>query len=307
VVAFYAALLGTGALVALVCTGIGRRRPLDGLIAGLLLIPVVLALDALRGAPLVLNSTLGYSPIVAGRFAGFGNPAYAAFSAAALAGAALLAHRLGGRRGAVAAGSILAAAVVVDVAPMWGSDIGGILSMVPAYLVTMVVLTGRRVRVRTVVVALVSVVVVVGAAALVDSARPADQRTHLGRLVEDVRDNGLGELTSVVQRKLDMNLATLGTNVLGLVLLVAVVGAVVLWRSDRTRLRVVLTGVPEWRAACIGFAVLAVLGFALNDSGTTVPGIMLVVFVAAWVHLLVTVPADVAPATDCRVAEEVTT
>ena len=46
---------------------------------------------------------------------------------------------------------------------------------------------------------------------------------------------------------------------------------------------------PEWRAACVGFAVLAVLGFALNDSGITVPGIMLVVFVAAWVRLLVAI------------------
>ena len=51
----------------------------------------------------------------------------------------------------------------------------------------------------------------------------------------------------------------------------------------------VLVAVPEWRAACLGFVVLAVLGFALNDSGMTVPGIMLVVFVAAWMHLLVTV------------------
>jgi hypothetical protein len=48
-----------------------------------------------------------------------------------------------------------------------------------------------------------------------------------------------------------------------------------------------VTRIPEWRAACIGFAVLAVLGFALNDSGITVPGIMLVVFVSAWVRLLV--------------------
>ena len=53
--------------------------------------------------------------------------------------------------------------------------------------------------------------------------------------------------------------------------------------------------VPSWRAGCLGFAVLAVLGFALNDSGITVPGIMLVVFVAAWVHLVASVPPEAPP------------
>jgi hypothetical protein len=304
--AFYAALLGVGAAVGGACALIGRRRPLDGLLAGLLLIVVVLSLDALRGAPLVLNSVLGYSPTVAGRFAGFGNPAYAAFSAAALAGAALLAHRLGGRRGVMAAGALLGAAVVIDVAPMWGSDVGGILSMVPAYAVAMVVLTGRRVRLRTLVGAGVAVVAVGVTAALVDFARPAADRTHLGRLVERVRDNGIGEGWSVVERKLSANLSSLGTNILGLVLLVAVVGAVLLWRRDRARLGAIFARVPEWRAACVGFGVLAVLGFALNDSGMTVPGIMLVVFVCAWVHLLVTTDAEPPPAVpDARAPAEV--
>ena len=40
--------------------------------------------------------------------------------------------------------------VVVDGAPFWGSDVGGILSMVPAFGVTAVMLLGRRVRWQTV-------------------------------------------------------------------------------------------------------------------------------------------------------------
>lgn len=286
---YFAATVAIAAVLAGGCAVVGRRRPVDGLVTALLVLVGVLTVDALRGAPLVLNSTLGYSPTVAGRFAGFGNPAYAAYSAAALAAAMLLAHRIGGRRGRLTAGGLLALAVVVDVAPMWGSDVGGILSMVPAYLVAMAMLTGRRVRVRTVVVGAAAVGAVGVLAALVDFARPADERTHLGRLVEQVRDNGIGELTSVVQRKLELNLATIGTNLLGLVLLLAVVGGVVVWRCHRPAVRAVLADVPEWRAACVAFVVLAALGFALNDSGMTVPGIMLVVFVASWVHLLVTV------------------
>jgi hypothetical protein len=288
----HAGLLGVGALTGGIAYAIGRRRPLDALVGALVLIVVVLTADAVRGAPWVLNSVLGYSPTVAGRFAGFGNPAYAAFAAAALVAAVLIAHRVGGRRGHLVAGGFLAAALVVDVAPMWGADVGGILSLVPAYAVTMIVMTGRRVRPWTAAALVAGVAAVATAVALVDFARPAERRTHLGRLVERVRDNGIGEGWSVIERKLAANLESVGTSILGLVLVIAVVGGIVLWRQERARITTVLGRVPELRAGCAGFAVLAVLGFALNDSGMTVPGIMLVVFVATWGYLLVTVAAD---------------
>jgi hypothetical protein len=266
---------------------VARRNLIDGVIVGLLVIVGVLTLDALRGAPLVLNSMLGYSPTVAGRFAGFGNPAYAAYSASALLAACLLAHRLGGRRGFRVAVALLALALVIDVAPMWGSDVGGILSMVPAYAVTLVLLAGRRIRVRTVVIIAAAIAAVGAVATAIDLSRPREDRTHLGRFVTRIQDNGIGEGWSVIRRKLDANLASLGTGILGLVLLVAVILFVGLWLWRRDWLVTAFARVPEWRAACIGFAVLAVLGFAFNDSGITVPGIMLVVFVSACVRLLV--------------------
>ena len=56
---------------------------------------VVLGLDVLAGAPLQLHSVLGYSALVAGRFAGLGNPAFGAFAAAVLISAMLAAGAVG--------------------------------------------------------------------------------------------------------------------------------------------------------------------------------------------------------------------
>jgi hypothetical protein len=303
--AFYLALVGLGALVAAMAAIVARRDELDGLLVALAVIVVVLGIDAVRGAPLVLNSVLGYSPTVAGRFAGFGNPAYAAFSSSALFAAVLLAHRSSARRGRRAAAVVLGVALVIDVAPMWGADVGGILTMVPAYALTMMILLERRVRARAVALAAGAVIAAVALAALVDVARPEDERTHLGRFVERVRDNGIAEGWSVVERKLAANLATVGSSILGLVVLVAVVGLVVAWSRERSRLRAVITAVPEMRAGVVGFAVLAPLGFALNDSGMTVPGIMLVVFLAVWVYLSCTVaPGPAADDTGARGGHE---
>ena len=79
---------------------IGRDRYLDGLLAALLVPIVLLLFDVLIGTPLQFNSALGYSPTVAGRFTGFSNPAYAIVAASSVIAAPLLAHRIGGRRGA---------------------------------------------------------------------------------------------------------------------------------------------------------------------------------------------------------------
>ena len=88
----------------------------------------------------------GYSPTVAGRFAGLGNLGYAQLAAGAVLLAGLLAYRIGGRRGALIAIALLGVAIVVDGAPFFGSDVGGVLSMVPAYAITATLLLGWRVR-----------------------------------------------------------------------------------------------------------------------------------------------------------------
>ena len=60
--------------------------------------------------------------------------------------AGLVAYRIGGRRGALVAIALLGVAIVVDGAPFFGSDVGGVLSMVPAYAVTATLLLGWRIR-----------------------------------------------------------------------------------------------------------------------------------------------------------------
>ena len=53
--------------------------------------------------------------------------------------------------------------VFVDGAPFWGSDVGGILSLVPAFGLTAVLMLGLRVRLKTVVWGVVGLVVALAA------------------------------------------------------------------------------------------------------------------------------------------------
>jgi hypothetical protein len=248
----------------------------------------------LAGAPLQLNTVFGYSPTVGGRFAGMGNLAYGQFAGAAFLLCGLLSRRLAGRSLATAAAfSVLVLAIVIDGMPFWGSDVGGVLAFVPAVGVTAARLLGHRVRWRSVAVWGSVAVAVVAVFAALDLSRPSDRRTHLGRLVEAIADQGLGALETVVTRKLGANLTVITSSVWTAMVPIAL-GFIVylLWRAPG-HIRSIRETIRESSA---GLAVVGFLGFAFNDSGIAVPGVMLGVVNASLVYLTVrTLPVEVTP------------
>ena len=178
------------ALVIRAATG---RRPVGALLLALGLVVAVLVLDVVTGARLQLSGAFGYSATIGIRVAGYGNVAYAMLGAAAILTGALLAHRFPDRRGALLGCPVMAVALVVDVAPFWGSDVGGVLSLVPAFGATAVMLLGIRIRLtwRAAAIGAAVAVIAAGAITALDLSRPADARTHLGRLAQQVADQGL--------------------------------------------------------------------------------------------------------------------
>lgn len=281
--------LGVAAAIGLACSAIGRRRLVDPLLLALGTIIGVLAVDVVTGAHLQLNTVFGYTPTVAGRFAGIGNPAFAMLAASAIIMAPLLAYRIGGRRGIWVGVGLLAGCVVLDGMPFWGADVGGVLALVPAAGVTAWMLLGYRIRPRSAALLGLGAVVLVAMIGAVDLARPVERRTHLGRLFEDIGSNGYEAFETVVLRKIDANLSVLTSSVWTLMLpLVFAFVAYLFWRAP-WRLRTIQQTIPQERAALAGLITAMVLGFALNDSGIAVPGMMLGVANAALVHLVLRV------------------
>jgi hypothetical protein len=266
------ALLLTVALEAL-----RRRHPFRAVAAALVIIVALLAVDVLSGARLQVNTLFGYSTAVAGRFAGLGNLAFGFLAAATLLLAVTAYEGIPGRRGLHVAIGILVAGVLVEGLPMLGGDVGGVLAMVPAFGVTVMVLTAHRVRVRHVVAWCAAGAATVLAFGYIDLARPSDQRTHLARFLERVRDHGADEVSRLLERRWE---ASFGGTRIGVFLLIGVAGALVVeygfWRLSAYRgPRVARAG----RAALVGLGMLAVIGLLANDSGIAVPAVMLAVAV----------------------------
>jgi hypothetical protein len=270
---YLALVMGGGAVLALGAAALGGPvRPLAALLVLLLALHVG---DVVTGAHLQLSTVFGYSPTVGGRFAGFGNIAFGQVAAGAILLAGLLAHLLGGRRGARVGVTVLAVALAAVGMPFWGADVGGVLAAVPAFALVALGLHGRKVSRRRVAALAAGGVGAVGALGLLDLLRPADRRTHLGRLFEQMGEDGLRPLTDAIQRKIATNLSVIPTSIW--IPLVPAVLAFYTWLAygSSFRLAEIRRRAPEMRPAFVGLLVAAVLGFALNDTGIAVPAMML--------------------------------
>jgi hypothetical protein len=286
--------MGGGAVLAAAAARLGGpMRPLAALLGLLLLLHVG---DVVTGAHLQISTVFGYSPTVGGRFAGFGNLAFGQVAAAAILLGGITAHMLGGRRGLTVALAILGVALVADGMPFWGADVGGVLACVPAFALVALGLSGRTVSARRLAALAAAGVAAVVALGFVDMARPAEQRTHLGRLFEQIGSDGLRPFTDAVQRKIAENLSVIPTSIW--IPLVPSVLAFYAWLAygSSPRLEAIRFRAPEMRPALVGLFVAAVLGMALNDSGIAVPAMMLGILNPVLVRLaLATDKRDLSP------------
>ena len=162
-------------------------------------IPLVWLVDAAAGAPLAFNNPLGMNAVVAGRFYGVSNTAFALVAGALVVVIAGVWEVLGGgRRSALLVTALLGgAALLVDGAPQLGADVGGALTLVPTLAFLAAGLAGLRLSWRRWLAIGAATVLVVGGFAVVDLLRPGGP-THLGRFARQVAD---GSAAGVLGRK----------------------------------------------------------------------------------------------------------
>jgi hypothetical protein len=281
------AVFGAAVVLAAAAWSLRRWHPLAPALALVTLNWLVQIIDIVTGGHLQINTTLGYSPIVAGRFQGYGNLAFAIVAATAIVLATGLWGEAPSPRSArdrwwVVAVVLLAITVVADGWPTFGADAGGVLACVPAFALVAIVLGGWKVDVRRAIAVGAGAIAVLALFAFADLARPADQRTHLGRFVADI---GNGDAGVVLRRKLEANWHVLTSTAWTVVVPALMAGLVVLAVRRRGLLAEVQAKTPGLRACLLGSLVLAVLGFAFNDSGIAVPAMMIGV-VVPWLLLV---------------------
>lgn len=217
--------------------------------------------DAALGARLAFNGPLGMNAVVAGRFYGISNTAFALVAAALVVGIGTSWRALTGPDGAPGAQAAApaggraasprylgrrqaswllvavlgGAALLLDGAPQVGADMGGAITLVPTLVVLGAGLAGTRLAWPRLLATAALTVGVVGGFAAWDYSRPSSERTHLGRFVQQVVD---GSAWHTLTRKAWALVAPFVTSAMALTALLvglAVLGGALWWARRELR------------------------------------------------------------------------
>lgn len=271
-------------------------------------IPLAWLVDAATGAHLAFNNPLGMNAVVAGRFYGVSNTAFALMAGALVVVIAGTWEHLGrGRRTALVATCLLGgAALVVDGAPQLGADVGGALTLVPTLAFLGAGLAGMRLSWRRWLAIGGATLLVVGGFAVVDLLRPGGP-THLGRFARQVAD---GSALGVLGRKayaLVGPFITKPTATAGLACALALLAAALWWLRHQVRDWHAGTSPYAWVAPSVrwvtvalrSLGVLTLMSVLVNDSGVTMAGFILAAAAPALMALLLA-PAQIETDTALR-------
>ncbi len=258
--------------------------------AGSLLMTGLLLLDQVLGAPWSFTSFLGYSPLLAARYYGIGNEGAALLFGSSLVGVALLLDEWPDSRFTPFArrwGVPLLGATVVGAcaAPFLGANVGVIAWGVIGYAVAWALMNGYRVSWKLMGIAVVIIVVLVGAFSMIDLSGGSSQ-THLGRAWLSADQGGAGALWTIVERKAETNLRVLTRTNWSFVLIgvLAFLGFM-RWRPQGD-FAAALDDNPHFSAAVAACLIGGLAAYFTEDSGIVIPALIMVYLAGGILYLM---------------------
>lgn len=224
--------------------------------------------DIINGSYLQKGSLLGYDPIVGARFYGIGNEYAGVLTGSLIFGitAAIEYWSRWRKLLMVVGGFLFLFAIYAIGAPHLGTKVGGAISVIPAFLVTFLLLLNVRFRLRTVF--MVGAVAVLGVLGFIiyDLSRPPELRSHIGTIASLLLVSGPGEALNIIQRKWAVNLRLLQYSAWSRALLVSlsVFGITYYWSRGIKNIR---TQYPYIIKGFAGILTAALISLVVNDAG----------------------------------------
>lgn len=297
-------LAGAAVVAAIALAGPWRRDPFGPPGAVAMLTVLIIGLDVITGSRLQMGSPFGLSVLEAGRFYGIGGEGIGLYAVCGMIAVAWIGNTLlrrpGGRSRALVAASAVAAFVVIACGwPQFGGKVGGVIAIVPCYLLLLMVMAGVRITARRVAVILGSGVALFAVFALINYLVPATGQSDIGAFAGNLLHGHAGGL---LQRKVTSMIGSLAVNTYSPVVpVVVIVAGLMLAKPSWFGVKAVPRGYSAEPRLAMTLAMMwlvAVLGWFADDSGIIVPAAALPLALPLGFALL----AGVRPAGDDEVA-----
>lgn len=248
---------------------LARNQNIDPLIILCMATVLGILLDTVTGGYLQKYAVLSYDPMGGARYYGIGNEYMGVLLGATIIGISLLVQRLKNHTvyPYVLTGIIFISVLVVLGSPWWGSNFGGFVSSLIAFVFTFLRLLRIRIRPRNILFVIAVVGVLCMGIFVVDYMRPPELRSHFGQFAASIHESGFSAIKEVVVRKVSMNYKLIISTIWTRVLLSSLLALGILFYRPVGIFRSLLTKNPAIAAGFSGSILGACMALIFNDSG----------------------------------------
>ncbi len=222
---------------------------------------VLIVMDIGTSGMISKYSVLSHDPIIGARYFGIGNEMLGLFLAVSMLSLGLLYNRFNKKTIFII---IILSLVVLVGHPRLGANVGGLISFLAAGLYFSIELFEKKLNMKNLVLIGLSIAIAIGLFGFID-VKINQNPTHLGRLLLQVKDEGLLIVENVVVRKLLMNVKLVGTSFWTKVLLCNIATHAILSILYRDMFNKILE--KGTKIAYLSCIVGSIIGFIANDSG----------------------------------------
>ncbi|MGE5395944.1 MAG: hypothetical protein ACM3MK_00255 [Chitinophagales bacterium] len=232
-----------------------------------LLTLLAISIDVLTGSSLIKGSVMGYDPMVGARYYGIGNEYMGILLGCTLITAVLVFRSLPRALALVVTALLFLAESAIIAAPMLGANSDGVITAPLAFLASLVLMAGWRIRPRTVLIAAIVLLGMLSGVVYFDMHRAAELQSHIGRAANQIAAGGLQEALIIVSRKIGMNLKLMRYTIWTQVFLIILGAMTVLIFRPAGVMSNLRDRHPVLFKGFIGIIIAAIVGLIINDSG----------------------------------------
>lgn len=249
---------------------------------------ILIIFDLLMGAPLQKTSLLGYDPIMGARFYGLGNEYMGILiSSTIIAMTSMLTQFTKYKRLLLPALCLyFIFTIYVIAAPHLGTNVGGTISSVGAFLVTVLLLLGVNINWRVISFIGTGIILVVLGFILYDINQPVARQSHIGRTATLILAGGFSEIINIISRKLSMNIKLIRYTIWSRIFLASLGCLTLLFYRPSGIMKLLNKKFPMLYKGFAGVIVGSVLALIFNDSGVVAAATAMIFAVYPMIYLI---------------------
>ncbi len=224
-------------------------------------------IDLLSGTSLIQSSILGYDPMAGARYYGIGNEYMGILIGSSIAVAAALYERYRKQWVLLLVAMVFLLECYLIAGPSLGANSDGMLTAPAAFLLTLLLLKGIKIRPKVIVGVLGIIAIMVAGITYYDMSRPLELQTHIGRAANQIAAGGWQEMFLIISRKIGMNLKLIRYTIWSYVFIVILLVISLLVYRPVGAMRQLRQQHPDMIKGFAGIITGAIVGLLINDSG----------------------------------------